>query len=58
MDENELRAILKQINDALDVYRKSEGKLTAAEISVKSMISAAGLQIARQLAQQPKGERG
>ncbi len=52
MSESELRRILQLLNEALAVYQKYDGKLTATDVSVKSMLSATALQISRQLAQE------
>jgi hypothetical protein len=49
MTESELRVIAKHVDSALDVYRKHEGKLTALEISMKSMLMVVRNQIADQL---------
>jgi hypothetical protein len=49
MTETELRNILKAIDTALESYKKYEGKLTAPEISVKSMLMAVRMQVAAQL---------
>ncbi|HEX2852649.1 MAG TPA: hypothetical protein VHO24_05375 [Opitutaceae bacterium] len=49
MTESELRIILKHVEAALDVYRKHEGKLSALEISMKSMLTVIRTQAADQL---------
>jgi len=52
MTESQLRDILKALDAALEVYRKQGGKLTAREISLKSMLTAARMQIEEQLARE------
>lgn len=52
MSDPELRAILKAVDDAMEVYRKHEGRLMALDISVKSMLVTVRDQIVAQLAQQ------
>ena len=52
MSEPELRTILKSVDAALEVYRTHEGKLSAFDISVKSMLMVVRSQIAEQSARQ------
>lgn len=52
MSEPELLNILNCIDAALDVYRKHEGKLSALEISLKSMLMVVRAQAAEQLARE------
>ena len=49
MAEAELGSILKSIDAAIEVYRRHTGRLTAPEISVKSMLTALRAQVAEQL---------
>lgn len=52
MTDTQLRIILKHVDAALDVYRKHEGKLSALEISMKSMLTVIRSQAAEQLARE------
>lgn len=52
MNETELQTILKSINVALEVCLKPGRALTAAEISLKSMLMALRLQVSDQLEQE------
>jgi DNA-binding IscR family transcriptional regulator len=49
MTDAELGQILKAIDSAIDIYRTHEGRLSAPEISVKSMLMAVRNQVAAQL---------
>jgi hypothetical protein len=55
--DTELRNILKAIDSALEVYQKYEGKLTAPEISVKSMLTAVRAQISAEWARERAAEK-
>jgi hypothetical protein len=57
MTDSELRIILKHVEAALDVYRKHEGKLSALEISMKSMLTVIRSQAVDQLARENTRER-
>jgi hypothetical protein len=52
MSEPELQSILNCIDAALEVYRKHEGKLSALEISLKSMLMVVRAQAAEQLSRE------
>lgn len=58
MTESELRIILKHVESALEVYRKHEGKLSAIEISMKSMLTVIRAQAAEQLSRENTPGRG
>ena len=49
MNHAELKALLSRIDEALGVYAIHEGKLTALEISLKSMLSVVRAQVDDQL---------
>lgn len=55
MSESELKTILIHIEQALAVYGTHPGKLTALEISLKSMLMVVRSQIADQLNRQIAG---
>ena len=57
MTDSELRIILKHVEAALDVYRKHEGKLSALEISMKSMLTVIRSQAVDQLARENTREK-
>lgn len=50
MSKNELEEILKNIDQALLVYRTHEGLLSTLEVSLKSMLTVVRAQVAEQLA--------
>lgn len=52
MTDSELRLILKHVDAALEVYRKHEGKLSAMEISMKSMLTVIRTQTTDQLSRE------
>ena len=52
MTETELQTILKSITAALEVFVKPERPLTAAEISLKSMLTVLRSQVTAQLEQE------
>lgn len=58
MTESNLRTILNAVDAALKVYDLNEGKLTALEISLKSMLKAVRARVTDELfnATQIKGE--
>lgn len=49
MTEHDLKIILKGLDDALAVYRKNEGKLSALEIGLKSMLNVVRTQVLAEL---------
>ncbi|MDB6170639.1 MAG: hypothetical protein JWM88_3503 [Verrucomicrobia bacterium] len=50
MTESELEKILLHLSAAIDIYRNYKGTLTAADISLKSMLNVARLQVSDELA--------
>ena len=52
MSESDLKKIVTCVDDALEVFRKNEGRLTALEVSVKSMLCVVRNQVADQLSRQ------
>lgn len=58
MSENELQRILRSIDEALVVYQDHRGSLSAAEVSVKSMLTVVRAQIADQLRRDIAESRG
>lgn len=52
MTDAELKKILECIDSALGVYRTNDGKLTALEVSVKSMLTVVRHQVSDQLARE------
>jgi hypothetical protein len=55
MTGSELQGILASVDDALAVYQKHRGTLSAAELSVKSMLIVVRAQIADQLKREIAG---
>ena len=53
MEETELKTILRCLELALAVYGLREGKLTAQEISLKSMLTVIRGQVVNQLVSRP-----
>ena len=57
MTEKELGRILASLDAALAVYHHHEGKLSAGEVSVKSMLIVVRAQVADQLKREIAGSR-
>jgi hypothetical protein len=50
MTETELESLLNHLTAALEIYRNHKGSLSAADISIKSMLNVARLQVSDELA--------
>jgi hypothetical protein len=49
MTEKELESLLNHLAAALEIYRNHKGALSAADISIKSMLNVARLQVSDEL---------